>query len=91
MVEDEARESESTKGIGQAHFAGRGIGSRCERLHRKFDDGDRRDVEQLECVHVLQPVYEVVGCQCGDMFAMPILNTWGNLISHRCPPIQISV
>lgn len=42
---------------------GKGVGSGCECLHGKLDDGDRRDVEQLECVDVLQPAYEVFGCQ----------------------------
>lgn len=65
---------------------GNGDGSRCERLHGKLDDGDRRDVQQFECVNNLQPFYEIVGCQLGAT----VLNTWNNPISHRCPPIRIS-
>lgn len=59
---------------------GKGGGSRCERLHGKLDDGDRRDVQQLERVNNLQPPYEIVACQ----HAMPVLDTWINAISHRC-------
>lgn len=63
---------------------GRGFGSGCERLHGELDDGDGRDIEELKYVNVLQPLYEFVGFE--GVFAMPVMDTWSNVISNHCPP-----
>lgn len=74
----------------ESREGGSEVGSGCERLHGKLDDGDRRDIEQLERINILQPFYEVVGFQWEEVSVMPVLDTWSNVIGHHCPPIQVS-